>query len=103
MYDAFLVDICDRLNNAAHYSRGLLISELLPALLPLLDQLSKLAATHQLHGKKDPAADLPDVFELHDILVMQALEDFCLLLEELDVLLAQVLPFDDLRDEFKTY
>jgi hypothetical protein len=81
MYYAFLVDISDRLNNAAHYSRGLFISELLTALLPLLDQLSKLAATHELHGKKDPATDLPDVLELHDILVMQALEDLSLLLE----------------------
>jgi hypothetical protein len=43
------------------------------------------------------------VLELHDILVMQALKDFSLLLEELDVLLTQVLPFDDLRGEFKTY
>ena len=81
MHYAFLVDIRDRLNNAAHYSGCFLISELLPALLPLLNQLSQLAAPHQLHGKKDPAADLPDVLELDDILVMHALQDFCLLLE----------------------
>ena len=73
MHNAFLVDIGDRLYNAAHYSWGLFISELLPTLLPLLDQLSELAATHQLHGKKDSASDLPYVLELYDILMMQAL------------------------------
>ena len=73
MHNSFLVDIGDRLYNAAHYSRGFFISELLPTLLPLLDQLSELAATHQLHGEKDSAADLPDVLELHNILMMQAL------------------------------
>jgi hypothetical protein len=81
MHYTFLVDIRDRLDNAAHYSRRLLISELLPTLLPLLNQLSQLAAPHQLHGKKDPASDLPDVLELHDILVMHALKDLSLLLE----------------------
>jgi hypothetical protein len=100
MHYAFLVDVCNRLDNAAHYSGGFLISELLPALLPLLDQLSKLAAPHQLHGEKYAAADLPDVLELHDILVMHALKDLCLLLEKFDVFLSQILPFDDLRGEF---
>ena len=61
MNNPFRVDIGDSLQYAAHHSRGLFISELLPFELFFLNQLCELASTHQFHSKEYPILNLSDL------------------------------------------
>lgn len=59
--DSLIVNVLNRLNNAPHDLRSLLISELRPLLLFFLDKLCELTPVHQLHAEEYPVPDFSNL------------------------------------------